>query len=197
MPRCRASDLTACVSEHIRELCNDEDAGAPRLATVSHRPYAGCMRIAFAMLLALAATGACGQSSDRGGADAGVGVVSAEALQASLGDPKVRAKLRALALQAAGASLPQTMIAAASPDHQAAEKIISGDIVGDHSPVYVIELTGGPFTAGSSPPGVSAPQGRVLTLTVDAQSYHVMDVGITNDAPDLSQIGSVVVDLAQ
>jgi hypothetical protein len=89
------------------------------------------------------------------------------------------------------------MIATASPDHQAAENIISGSIVNDHAPVYVIEITGGPFTAGSSPPGVPAPQGNVLTLTVDAQTYRVMDVGITNDAPDLTQIGSVVVDLAR
>jgi hypothetical protein len=154
------------------------------------------MRVAFVILLALAAAGACGQSSDPGGADAGAGV-SVEALQASLGDPNVRAKLRALALQAAGASPPQTMIATASPDHQAAEKIISGDIVNDHAPVYVIEITGGPFTARSSPSGVPAPQGNVLTITVDARTYRVMDAGITNDAPDLTQIGSVVVDLAQ
>ena len=154
------------------------------------------MRCALAMLLGLAATGACGQSSEPGGA-AGAGVGSAEALQASLGDPNVRAKLRALALQAAGASPAQTMIATASPDHQAAEKIISGAIVNDHGPVYVIEITGGPFTGGSSPPGVPAPQGDVLTLTVDARTFGVTDVGITNDAPDLTQIGSVVVDLAQ
>lgn len=155
------------------------------------------MRVAFAMFLLLAAAGACGQSSDPGGADAGAGVVSAEALQASLGDPHVRAKLRALALQAAGASPPQTMIATASPDRQAAERIISGDIVNDHAPVYVIEITGGPFTARSSPPGVPATQGDVIILTVDARTYGVTDAGITNEAPDLTQIGSVVVDLAQ
>jgi hypothetical protein len=149
------------------------------------------------MFLGLAITGACGRSSDPGGADAGAGVESPEALQASLGDPNVRAKLRALALQTAGASPPRTMIATASPDHQAAEKIISGDVVNDHAPVYVIEITGGPFAARSSPPGVSAPQGNVLTITVDARTYRVTDVGITNDAPDLTQIGSVVVDLAQ
>ena len=109
----------------------------------------------------------------------------------------MRAKLRALALQAAGASTPQTMIATASADHQAAEKVISGAIVNDHGPVYVIAITGGPFTARSSPSGVSAPQGDVLTLTVDARTFQVTDTGITNDAPDLSLIGSVVVDLAR
>jgi hypothetical protein len=88
------------------------------------------------------------------------------------------------------------MIATVSPDHQAAEKITSGDIVNDHAPVYVIEITGGPFTADRSPPGVPATQGDVLTLTVDARTYRVTDAGISNDAPDLRQIGSVVVDLA-
>ena len=137
------------------------------------------MRCAVAMLVGLAVTGACGQSSDPG-------------LQASLGDPNVRAKLRTVALQAAGTSPPKTMIATASPDHQAAEKITSGDIVEDHEPVYVIEITGGPFTARSSPAGVPAPQGNVLTLTLNAQTYSVLDVGITNDAPDLTQIGPVI-----
>jgi hypothetical protein len=89
------------------------------------------------------------------------------------------------------------MIATASPDRQAAERIISGDIVNDHAPVYVIEITGGPFTARSSPPGVPATQGDVIILTVDARTYGVTDAGITNEAPDLTQIGSVVVDLAQ
>jgi hypothetical protein len=155
------------------------------------------MRVAFTMFLALLATGACRQSSDFHGGDAGAGVTSADPLQASLSDPDVRAKLRALALQAAGATPPKTMIAAASPDHQVAEEIISGDIVNDHVPVYIIEITGGPFTAGSSPSGAPAPQGDVLTLTVDVQTFSATDVDITNDAPDLTQLGSVVVNLAQ
>jgi hypothetical protein len=143
------------------------------------------MRVAFAMFLALAAAGACVQSSDPGGANA-------EPLQASLRDPNVKAKLRALALQAAGASPLQTMIATASPDHQAAEEIISGDIVNDHAPVYIIEMTGGPFTARSSPPGVPAPQGDVLTLTVDAQTYRVTDSSIpcTACCPDRRRASS-------
>jgi hypothetical protein len=63
--------------------------------------------------------------------------------------------------------------------------------------VYVIEITGGPFTGRSSPPGVSAADGDVLTLTVDARTFQVADAGITSDAPELTQIGSVVVDIAQ
>jgi hypothetical protein len=91
------------------------------------------------------------------------------------------------------------MIAVASTDHQAAEKVVSGDIVNDHAPVYVVEMTGGPFTAkyASTPPGVPAPQGNVLTITVDALTYRVTDAGIMPNAPDLTQISSDVVDLAQ
>ena len=148
------------------------------------------MRIAFAVPVALAALCACGSSSPPA------------ATQAGLGDPNVRAKLRALALQASsadGVSSPGTMIAVASADHQAAEKIVSGDIVNDHAPVYVVEMTGGPFTAknASVPPGAATPQGNVLTLTVNALTFGVTDVSLTSNAPDLTQISSDVVDLAQ
>jgi hypothetical protein len=139
----------------------------------------------FAVLLTLAEIGACGPSSSDG-----------------LADPSVRAKLRALALQASSANgvpSPKTMIAVYSPDDQAAESIISGDIVNDHVPVYVIEVTGGPFTDtnASVPPGAPPPQGNALTLAVDAQTYQLTDFGITPNVPDLTQISSDVVNLAQ
>jgi len=91
------------------------------------------------------------------------------------------------------------MIAVYSPDDQEAEKIISGDIVNDHVPVYVIEVTGGPFTCNSCsvPPGASSPQGNALTITVNAQTFQVTDSGITLNVPDLTQISSDVVNLAQ
>lgn len=119
-----------------------------------------------------------------------------------LADPTVRAKLRTLALQASSANgvpSPKTMIAVYSPDHQAAEEILSGDIVNDHVPVYVVEVTGGPFTcnACSYPPGASAPQGNALTITVNAQTFQVTDFGISPNVPDLTQISPDVVNLAQ
>src|SRR5579863_8202647 len=149
--------------------------------------YARLMRVKLAVLLMLAALGACGQSSPA---------------QGPLADPSVRARLRALALQASSANgvpSPKTMIAVYALDHQAAEKIISGDIVNDHVPVYVIEVTGGPFTDtnASVPPGAPPPQGNALTLTVDAQTYQVTDFGITLNVPDLTPISSDVVNLAQ
>jgi hypothetical protein len=151
--------------------------------------YAQAMRVKFAVLLTLGALVACG-SSDPG------------ATQGGLGDPSVRAKLRALALQASsenGVPSPKTMIAVYSPDDQAAEKAISGDIVNDHVAVYVIEVTGGPFTCNSCsvPPGGSPPQGNAITLTVNAQTFQETDFGITPNVPDLTQISSDVVNLAQ
>jgi hypothetical protein len=151
--------------------------------------YAWAMRVKVAVLFTLAAIGACGPS-DQG------------ATQGGLADPSVRTKLRALALEASSANgvpSPKTMIAVYSPDHQAAEKSISGDIINDHVPVYVIEVTGGLFTDknASIPPGGSPPQGNALTLTVDAQTYRVTDFGLTQNAPDLTQISRDVVNLAQ
>lgn len=114
----------------------------------------------------------------------------------------MRAKLRALALQASSANgvpSPKTMLAVYSPDHQAAIKTISGDIVYDHAPVYVIEVTGGPFTCNSCsvPLGGSPPHGNAITLTVNAQTFQGTDFGIGPNVPDLTQISSDVVDLAQ
>jgi hypothetical protein len=63
--------------------------------------------------------------------------------------------------------------------------------------VYVIEVTGGTFTAtlASRPQGVPAPQGKVLTLTVDAATHRVTGFGILHEEPDLDAIGSDQVDL--
>jgi hypothetical protein len=119
-------------------------------------------------------------------------------LKASLGDRDVVAKLREMALQAAstGESTPTTMYAVAVSDHQDAETALGGSIIYDHAPVYVIVIVGGPFTARGSPPGALAPQGDVLTLTIDAASYDVTDVGIGNVEPDLSKVALARVDLS-
>ena len=158
-------------------------------AQVQRMHHASAMRIRVAVLLTLGAIGACGPSDPA-------------ATQGGLADPNVRTKLRSLALQASsasGAPSPKTMIAVYSPDHQAAEKVVSGDIVNDHVPVYVIEVTGGPFTdnKASVPAGASPPQGNALTITVNAPTFQVTDFGITPNVPDLTQISSDVVNLAQ
>jgi hypothetical protein len=136
------------------------------------------MRTAVVIVLTLAAASACGQSNE-----------PPTVAQTGLADPNVSAKLRTMALQvssANGVPSPKTIEAVASP--------VSGDIVNDHAAVYVVEVTGGTFTddAASTPPGAPAPSGSVLILTVDAQSFGVTDFGLTDTAPDLAQIGTVV-----
>src|SRR5579872_145141 len=148
------------------------------------------MHIAPSLLLALVSVVACGGSSPPA------------APQTGLADPNVRSQLRSLALQAssgAGVPSPTAILAVSSPDHQAAEKVVSGDIVEDHAPVYVVEVTGGVFTdnQASGPPGAPPPQGSALTLTVNAQTLQVVDFGIEPTAPDLAQIGSAVVNLTR
>jgi hypothetical protein len=57
-------------------------------------------------------------------------------------------------------------------------------------------MKGGPFTATHHPPGIAAPQGNVLRVTVDAATHRVTDVALVNAEPDLTQIGSHTVDLS-
>lgn len=140
------------------------------------------MRIVFAMLGMLTILSACASSSDPGNLD----------------DPEVRSKLRTIGLQAsavAGVPSPKTMTAVWSADHQVAEQIVSGDIVNDHVPVYVIEMTGGTFTSIEGGPNGVSPQGTVLTLTINAQTFEGTDGGITNTVPDLHLIDPHVVNL--
>jgi hypothetical protein len=127
------------------------------------------------------------------------GPAKPRAAQSGLSDPNVVAKLRDMGLQAsahAGVPSPKTMVAVAASDHSAAAMIVSGASLPDHSPVYVIVVTGGTFTVDASrPPGAPAPQGSVLTLTVDAATLQATDGGVRNTEPDLDKIGSVQVDL--
>jgi hypothetical protein len=85
----------------------------------------------------------------------------------------------------------------AAADHQVAEQLLSGATVYDHSPVYIVTMTGGPFTAVRHPKGVPAPQGNVLTLTIDAATHRIADVGYVDAEPDLKQLASVSVNLAE
>ena len=95
----------------------------------------------------------------------------------------------------AGVPSPTRMYAVSVSDHQAAETVLSGAIIYDHQPVFVIVITGGTFTALQAPAGVPFPDGSVLTATVSAATYEVTDVGIVNEEPDLSNVASDTVDL--
>jgi hypothetical protein len=150
------------------------------------------MRIGFEVLAIMALTSACGAAGDAGNLDD-----PEMSAPGNLDDHDVRAKLRDLASQTsaiAGVPSPQTMTAVWSPDHQVAEKIVSGSIVNDHVPVYVIEVTGGTFTSLDSPTGVSF-TGTVLILTLNAQTFDGTDGSIATSAPDLHLIDPHVVNL--
>ncbi|HTB72665.1 MAG TPA: hypothetical protein VK762_05460 [Polyangiaceae bacterium] len=126
-------------------------------------------------------------------------VMEASEAEAALGDVNEVARLRGIALAISsirGVSSPKTMHVVTASDHQAAATLLSGAIINDHSPVYVVKMTGGPFTATSHPPGVPAPQGNVLTVTIDATTHRVTDVGYHDEEPDLGQIGSHPVEMS-
>ncbi len=113
-------------------------------------------------------------------------------------DPNEMSALRSIALgvsSMAGVTSPTTIQAVAAHDRQAAASILSGANIEDHTPVYVIKVTGGPFTASRRAPGQAARQFAFLTVTVDAATKHLTDVGYVDDEPDLTRIGSSVVDL--
>lgn len=116
----------------------------------------------------------------------------------TLNSADVITTLRGVAMKAsstAGVSAPGSIRTVAAADRQAALTAMGGVIVNDHVPVYVIELTGGPFTALRHRQGVPPRQGNAMTITVDAQTYSVLDVGFHPEAPDLSRVDSNVVEL--
>lgn len=124
----------------------------------------------------------------------------AEDDQGALDDPAVVAKLHEIAQQAAsagGATPPTKMYAVAVSDHQVAELAAGGATIYDHAPVFVIVITGGHFTGRGSPSNETPiPEGTVLTLTLDAATYEITDVGIDDVEPDLSKVASDRVDLS-
>lgn len=123
---------------------------------------------------------------------------SASATPPTLADPKILAELRGLAMNVSAASLvtaPKKMRVVAAVDHQDAERTLSGATVNDHAPVYVITVTGGPFTAVHHGHGSAAPRGNVLTLTIDAATRTVTDIGYVDAEPDLNKLGGAPIDL--
>jgi len=115
-----------------------------------------------------------------------------------LHDAAVIAKLREVSTQlasTAGVDAPPTMHAVAASDHQAAETVISGADINDHAPVYVVQMTGSSFTVPHHRSEVAAHVGVVLTVTFDAKTMRVTDVGYDDAPADLTRIDAEVVDL--
>jgi hypothetical protein len=153
--------------------------------------------ITASLALALAMTSAVGCADET---DPGSDTEATESVKPiGLTRTEIMSSLQALALDTSkrwGVEAPATVRAVATADHQAAESVISGAIINDHSPVYVVQITGGTFTALHHPPNVEAPHGTVLTITFDAATLRMTDVGIDEAAPELAQIDREVVDLA-
>jgi hypothetical protein len=152
--------------------------------------------IAASLALALAVTTAVGCADDTEPGFDPEGLASAKPI--GLTRTEIVASLHALALDTSkrwGVEAPATVRAVATADHQASESVISGAIINDHSPAYVVQVTGGTFTALHHPPNVDPPQGKVLTITYDAETLRMTDVGIDEVAPELLQIDREVIDL--
>lgn len=158
-------------------------------------------RLALAVALAFAAT-ACSSDADPDGAEEGE---QAQPAPSDPGDPAMLDKLsvqlqlheltRDFATQL-GVDRPATMVAVAAVDHAAAEEAISGAQLDEHDPVFVVQVTGGQFTALRHPPNQPAPSGNVLTVTYDAKTLQVLDVGLDEVAPAIERLGKPV-DLLQ
>lgn len=71
-------------------------------------------------------------------------------------------------------------------------RLIGGAIINDHSPVYVVQMSGTIFTSPHHPPGVPAPTGKFLTITYDAATLRITDIGYDDVQPDLGMIDAVV-----
>jgi hypothetical protein len=128
----------------------------------------------------------------------GACITGCAADDSTLTNPAVRGNLRQVAhgiAKRAGVETPASMVAVAAPDHQAAAAVISGALIADHAPVYIVQMTGGTFTATRHPRGQPAPHGNVLTITFDAATLQVTDVGYDSVAPDLTKIDARPVDL--
>jgi hypothetical protein len=152
--------------------------------------------IVASLALALAVTTAVGCTPD---IDPGSDTEAPESAKPiGLTRTEIVSSLHALALDTSkrwGVEAPAMVRAVAAADHQASESVISGAIINDHSPVYVVQVTGGTFTALHHPPNVEPPHGKVLTITYDAETLRMTDVGIDEAAPELEQIDREVVDL--
>ena len=67
--------------------------------------------------------------------------------------------------------------------------LLSGAIINDHAPVYVIKMSGGTFTSRHHPSGGAAPHGAFLTFDHRRiNSHRVTDVGYVDNEPDLTKI---------
>jgi hypothetical protein len=72
---------------------------------------------------------------------------------------------------------------------QAAMRAIGGGEVDTNQEVYLVKLMGSFVSSGPRPSETSSPTGDFLYVAVDAKSFRVTDVGITDVDVDLSLLG--------
>ena len=73
-----------------------------------------------------------------------------------------------------------------------ANEVISGAYVNSDQAVFVLMLEGRfRYTNSYVPRGNLAPTGRYVTAVIDASDHTIVDLGIGNERPDLSALGSV------
>jgi hypothetical protein len=136
---------------------------------------------------------ACGDTEDPP-AEAKPVQVASGPRPTGLAESATRAQLQARSLAVAaraGVAAPSRVIAVAAADQAAAELALTGTVLFEHQPVYVVQMTGGTFTASRHPHGQPAPQGNSLTVTFDAATLAITSIGIDNVTPDLSKVDSV------
>src|SRR5262249_30614174 len=149
-------------------------AGIPPMSGRRRCSMARCNRLALG--IGAAALMGCGSAPETIGSSPS----DLQVLRTQLKTAEVNSHLRDLAVQMAthaGVPSPQTLRAVAATDHQAAVSFVSGAVIADHIPVYVVQMTGGPFTSPRRPPHAEAARGEVLTVIFDAVTHQVTDVG--------------------
>jgi hypothetical protein len=158
------------------------------------------LRISGLALVATFAGTACAVSDDPSTESSAADTSALSQMRATLHDPIVASKLHAVAVaeaSRAGVPVPETVRAAVAIDRQAAEQAISGSVVNDNSPVYIVQMTGGSFVPQLHRKDLASVPAAVLTIAVDAASLSILDVHYDGEAPDLTALDSHIVDIAK
>lgn len=85
-----------------------------------------------------------------------------------------------------------TSIAYVQTTRGAANSAAGGGAVDSNQTVYLVTIAGQFIdTTAHTPPGQLSPTGTIVTLVVDANSFDILDLGITNSTPAMAHLGEV------
>lgn len=104
------------------------------------------------------------------------------------------ARLRTLAFAAVPNEAVVEKITAVRSTDAHAVRVLTGDVVQDNSPVWVVQVqTARPFPCTcSSPPGVAAPRGRYMVLYLDVADLTQTDYSLGMHPSSLGKLGDVI-----